>query len=73
MTKNDTLHLAGVYTKIIMRSWFQYKVDAILRSLAVFIDEIRYTKRLEYSGDALFVQPAIFDLWYFNCVFYRPS
>ena len=39
MAKNDTLHLAGVYTKTIMRSWFQYKVDAVLRSLAVFLRE----------------------------------
>ena len=33
------MHLAGVYTKMIFRSWFQYKVDAILRSLAVFCRE----------------------------------
>ncbi len=37
--KNDTMHLAGVYTRTIMKSWFQYKVDAILRSLAVFFRE----------------------------------
>lgn len=37
--KNDTLHLAGVYTKTVMKSWFQYKVDAILRSAAVFLRE----------------------------------
>lgn len=37
--KNDTMHLAGVYTKYVMKSWFQYKVDAILRSLAVFLRE----------------------------------
>ncbi|MGN1084205.1 MAG: ABC transporter permease [Lachnospiraceae bacterium] len=37
--KNDTIQLAGVYTKMIMKSWFQYKVDAILRSLAVFLRE----------------------------------
>ena len=35
----DSLLLAGEYTKIIMRSWFQYKVDAVLRSLAVFLRE----------------------------------
>ena len=39
MAKNDTLYLAGVYTKTIIRSWFQYKVDAVLRSLAVFLRE----------------------------------
>ena len=33
------MHLIGVYTKIIMKSWFQYKVDAVLRSLAVFLRE----------------------------------
>lgn len=37
--KNDTVHLAGVYTRTIMKSWFQYKVDAVLRSLAVFLRE----------------------------------
>lgn len=37
--KNDTINLAGVYTRTIMKSWFQYKVDAILRSLAVFLRE----------------------------------
>ena len=35
----DVLHLIGVYTKTIMKSWFQYKVDAVLRSLAVFLRE----------------------------------
>ncbi len=39
MTKNDTLYLMGVYSKTIMKSWFQYKVDAVLRSLAVFLRE----------------------------------
>jgi len=37
--KNDSLHLSAIYTKMIFRSWFQYKVDAILRSLAVFLRE----------------------------------
>lgn len=37
--KNDTLYLIGMYTKTIMKSWFQYKVDALLRSLAVFLRE----------------------------------
>lgn len=37
--KNDTIHLVGVYTKTIMKSWFQYKVDAVLRSLTVFLRE----------------------------------
>lgn len=35
----DTLHLVRVYTKTIMKAWFQYKVDAVLRSLAVFLRE----------------------------------
>ena len=35
----DVLHLIGVYTRTIMKSWFQYKVDAVLRSLAVFLRE----------------------------------
>lgn len=37
--KNDTIYLMGVYTETIMKSWFQYKVDAVLRSLAVFLRE----------------------------------
>ncbi|MDE7283357.1 MAG: ABC-2 family transporter protein [Lachnospiraceae bacterium] len=37
--KNDTIHLMGVYTETIMKSWFQYKVDAVLRSLTVFLRE----------------------------------
>lgn len=37
--KNDTIHLAWVYTRTVMKSWFQYSVDAVLRSLAVFIRE----------------------------------
>lgn len=37
--KNDTLHMIGVYTKTTMKAWFQYRVDAVLRSLAVFLRE----------------------------------
>lgn len=37
--KSDLFSLSAVYTRIIFRSWFQYKVDAILRSLAVFMRE----------------------------------
>lgn len=37
--KNDTLHLIGVYFKTTLKSWFQYRVDAVLRSLAVFLRE----------------------------------
>lgn len=39
LQKNDTLYMASIYTKTIMKSWFQYKVDAVLRSLAVFLRE----------------------------------
>lgn len=35
----DSMHLMVVYTKTIMKAWFQYKVDALLRSLAVFLRE----------------------------------
>lgn len=35
----DSIHLIAVYTKTIMKAWFQYKVDAVLRSLAVFLRE----------------------------------
>lgn len=37
--KNDTLSMFLYYTKTTIKSWFQYKVDAILRSLAVFLRE----------------------------------
>ncbi len=36
---NDTLFLIRMYTKTIMKSWFQYKVNALLQSLAVFLRE----------------------------------
>ena len=29
----------AVYSKTTMRAWFQYRVDAFLRSLAVFLRE----------------------------------
>lgn len=35
----DVIHLMGVYTKTTAKSWFQYRVDALLRSLAVFLRE----------------------------------
>ena len=37
--KNDTLTMFRMYTKITIKSWFQYRVDAVLRSLAVFLRE----------------------------------
>ena len=37
--RNNTLSLIGVYTKTIMKAWFQYRVDAVLKSLAVFLRE----------------------------------
>lgn len=37
--KSDFLSLTAIYTRMIFRSWFQYKVDAILRSFAVFMRE----------------------------------
>lgn len=37
--KHDTLHMIGVYTKTTMKAWFQYKVNAMLQSLAVFLRE----------------------------------
>ena len=37
--KADFFSLSGLYTKMIFRSWFQYRVDAVLRSLAVFLRE----------------------------------
>jgi len=38
-SKFDFFSLSGLYTKMIFRSWFQYQVDAVLRSLAVFLRE----------------------------------
>ena len=35
----DTLHLMGVYTKTTARAWFQYRLDAFLKSLAVYMRE----------------------------------
>ena len=35
----DTLHLITVYSKTTAKAWFQYRVDAFLRSLAVFLRE----------------------------------
>lgn len=37
--KNDTLHVMGVYTKTIIKAWFQYRSDALLSSLTVFLRE----------------------------------
>lgn len=39
MENNDIFHMIKMYTKTTIKSWFQYKVDAILRSLAVFLRE----------------------------------
>lgn len=35
----DTIHLMTVYTKTTAKAWFQYRVDALLKSLAVFLRE----------------------------------
>lgn len=35
----DTIRLMVIYTRTIMKAWFQYKVDAVLRSVAVFLRE----------------------------------
>lgn len=37
--KNDALYMFLYYSRVTIKSWFQYKVDAILRSLAVFLRE----------------------------------
>lgn len=37
--KFDSLTMFGIYTKVTIKAWFQYKVDAVLRSLAVFLRE----------------------------------
>lgn len=39
MKEYNVMEMALQYTKITLKSWFQYKVDAILRSLAVFLRE----------------------------------
>lgn len=39
MMNNDTLPMFWYYTKTTIKSWFQYKVDAFLRSIAVFLRE----------------------------------
>lgn len=35
----DVFHLIGMYTKTTAKAWFQYRVDAVLKSLAVFLRE----------------------------------
>lgn len=35
----NTLHMTLQYTRVTLRSWFQYKIDAVLRSVAVFLRE----------------------------------
>ena len=35
----DTIHLMAVYSKTTAKAWFQYRVDAFLKSLAVFLRE----------------------------------
>lgn len=35
----DVLHLICMYTKTTAKAWFQYRVDAVLKSLAVFLRE----------------------------------
>ena len=35
----NTIRLMGIYTRTIMKAWFQYRVDAVLRSVAVFLRE----------------------------------
>lgn len=37
--KRDTFSMFCYYSKMTIKSWFQYRVDAILRSLAVFLRE----------------------------------
>ena len=36
---NDTLQLVGQYMKTTAKAWFQYRIDAFMRSLAVFLRE----------------------------------
>ncbi len=37
--KNDTIHMFLCYSRTIIKSWFQYKLDACIRSFTVFIRE----------------------------------
>lgn len=37
--RDNTLELIGLYMRTTIRSWFQYRVDALLRSVAVFLRE----------------------------------
>ena len=36
---DNALQMFGYYTKLTIKSWFQYKVDACIRSFAVFLRE----------------------------------
>ncbi len=37
--KSDSIYLMGMYLKTTAKAWFQYRVDALLRSFAVFLRE----------------------------------
>ena len=37
--KDNTMHVAWVYTKTIFKTWFQYRANTILSPLAVFLRE----------------------------------
>ena len=37
--RDNTLNLIRLYMRTTIRSWFQYRVDALLRSVAVFLRE----------------------------------
>lgn len=51
----NSISLISAYTKTVMKAWFQYKVDAVLRSLAVFLREstgviVIYFALLKFDG-----------------------
>lgn len=39
MKQYNVWQTAAEYTKLTIKAWFQYKIDAVLRSLAVFLRE----------------------------------
>lgn len=39
MKMGNSVNVIAAYTRTVMKAWFQYKVDAVLRSLAVFLRE----------------------------------
>lgn len=75
MKEYNTMEMAVQYTKITIKSWFQYKLDAVLRSLAVFLREstgiiVIYFTLLKFDALNGWNQKELFFLYSFLFVTY---